>query len=145
VNNRLKKGVENELEQNMLSILLVGKNPEVLANFADQLSRREGIAVSRAGSGKAGWDILEKSKVDVVVTDEKLADGDSLSFVKELTKQQPLINCAMVSSLSPEDFHEATEGLGVFMQLPVDPGAEEAVKMMELLESISALLAAKGS
>jgi hypothetical protein len=47
----------------------------------------------------------------------------------------------MVSSLSPEDFHEATEGLGVFMQLPVDPGAEEAGKMMQLFESISALLA----
>jgi DNA-binding NtrC family response regulator len=128
----------------MLSILLVGKNPEALANLADQLSQREGIAVSRASSGKAVWDILGKSKVDVVVTDEKLADGDSLTFIKDLTKQQPLINCAMVSSLSPEDFHEATEGLGVFMQLPVDPGAEEAVKMMQLLESISALLTAEG-
>jgi YesN/AraC family two-component response regulator len=96
--------------------------------------------VSRASSGKEAWDILGKSKVDVVVTDEKLADGDSLPFIKDLTKRQPLINCAMVSSLSSEDFHEATEGLGVFMQLPVDPGAEEAVKMMELLESISALL-----
>jgi DNA-binding response OmpR family regulator len=125
----------------MLSILLVGKNPEALANFADQLSQREGIAVSRAISGKVVWDILRKSKVDVVITDEKLADGDSLPFVKDLTKQQPLINCAMVSSLSPEDFHEATEGLGVFMQLPVDPGAEEAMKMMQLLESINALLA----
>lgn len=129
----------------MLSILLVGKNPETLADFADQLSRREGIEVSRAGSGKEVWDILGKNKVDVVVADEKLEDGDSLPFIKDLTKQQPLINCAMVSSLSPEDFHEATEGLGVFMQLPVDPGAEEAVKMMQLLESISALLTAKGS
>ncbi len=125
----------------MLSILLVGKNPESLANFADHLSRREGVSVSRAGSGKTVWDILGKSKVDVVVTDEKLADGDSLPFIKDLTKRQPLINSAMVSSLSPEDFHEVTEGLGVFMQLPENPGAEEAVKMMQLLESISALLA----
>jgi DNA-binding NtrC family response regulator len=124
----------------MLSILLVGKNPEALASLADQLSQRDGIAVSRVSSGKDVWDILEKSKVDVVVTDEKLADGDALPFIKGLVKQQPLINCAMVSSLSPEDFHEATEGLGVFMQLPVNPGAEEAVKMTQLLESISALL-----
>jgi DNA-binding NtrC family response regulator len=129
----------------MLSILLVGKNPEALASLADQLSQRDGIAVSRAISGKEAWDVLGKNSVDVVVTDEKLADGGALPFIKDLTKQQPLINCAMVSSLSPEGFHEATEGLGVFMQLPVDPGAEEAVKMMQLLESISALLTAKGS
>lgn len=129
----------------MLSILLVGKNPEALTDFADQLSQREGIRVSRAGSGKEVWDILGKSKIDVVVTDETLAEGDSLPFIKDLTKRQPLINCAMVSSLSPEDFHEVTEGLGIFMQLPVGPGAEEAVKMMQLLKSINALLTANGS
>jgi DNA-binding response OmpR family regulator len=64
----------------MLSILLVGKNPEVLASLADQLSQRDGIAVSRASSGKDVWDILGKSKVDVVVTDEKLADGDAAFY-----------------------------------------------------------------
>jgi hypothetical protein len=47
----------------------------------------------------------------------------------------------MVSSLSPEDFHEMTEGLGIFMQLPVGPGAGEAVQLLRLLESIDALLA----
>jgi DNA-binding response OmpR family regulator len=129
----------------MLNILLVGKNPEALASLADRLSQSDGIAVSRASSGKEAWDLLGKSKIDVVVTDEKLADGDALPFIKDLTRQQPLINCAMVSSLSPEDFHEETEGLGVFMQLPVNPGAEDAVKMMQLLESISVLLTAKGS
>ena len=46
----------------------------------------------------------------------------------------------MVSTLPAEEFHEVTEGLGVFMQLPVNPGAEEAAKMMQLLESINVLM-----
>jgi DNA-binding NtrC family response regulator len=124
----------------MLSILLVGKDPHALAYFAAELSGKEGITVRRAASEKEAWKILGKSRVDVVVTDEELADDAALAFVLELTRQHPLINCAMVSTLSPKDFHEATEGLGVFMQLPVDPGGEEAAKLVQLLESIDALM-----
>ena len=125
----------------MLNILLVGKDPGSLADFAAELSQRKGIRVSRAFSEKEAWGLLGNYRIDVVVTDEELSDGSALPFVHELTKQQPLINCAMVSTLVPKDFHEATEGLGVFMQLPVDSGAEEAAKMVQLLESIDALMA----
>jgi DNA-binding NtrC family response regulator len=124
----------------MLNILLVGKDPVSLTDFSAELSRKEGVRVNRAISAKEAWGVLGNYRVDVVVTDTELGDGSALPFIHELTKQQPLINCAMVSSLAPKDFHEATEGLGVFMQLPVDPGAEDAVKMVYLLESIDALL-----
>lgn len=127
----------------MLSILLVGKDPASLAVFAAELSRDDGIKVSSVGSGQQAWDFLGSSKVDVVVADEELADGPGLPFVRELTKRQPLINCAMVSPLDPEEFHEVTEGLGVFMQLPVSPGAGEAAKMLQLLKSIDALMGSK--
>ena len=124
----------------MLSILLVGKDLATQASFADELSQREGIRVSRAESAKEAWAYLNNCKVDVVVTDEQLADGAALPFVHLLTKKMPLINCAMVSSLTADDFHEATEGFGIFMQLPINPGAKEAAKMMQLLESIKALI-----
>lgn len=124
----------------MLNILLVGKDPVSLADFAAELSKKERIRVSRVTSAKEAWKLLGNYGIDVVVIDEKLADGSALSFVQELTRQQPLINCAMVSSLVPKDFHEATEGMGVLMQLPVGPGAKEAVEMVQLLESIDALM-----
>ncbi len=130
----------DELEKSMLSLLLIGKDVTSLADFSAELSKHEEIRVVRAVSGKGAWTILASDKIDVVVIDEDLADGDSLSFVKELTRKQPQTNCAVVSSLSPEEFHEVTEGLGVFMQLPVKPGAEAAVKMMQLLESINVLM-----
>ena len=128
------------MEKSVLSILLVGKGPASLAVFADELSRKEGVRVIRAASGREAWGILGNCRVDVVVVDKELVDGAALPFVHELIKQYPLVNCAMVSTLAPKDFHEATEGLGVFMQLPEDPGAEEAAKMVQLLESIDALM-----
>ena len=36
-----------------------------------------------------------------------------------------MINSAAVSSLSPEKFHEASEGLGILPQLPPRPGAHD--------------------
>lgn len=125
----------------MLSILLVGKNPDGLSELSAALKKEEGIRLSRAASAQEAWGILGNCRVDVVVMDEQLADGEVLPFVKQLVKQQPLINCAMVSTLAAKDFHEATEGLGVFMQLPVYPGHAEAEKMLQLLQSIGALMA----
>jgi DNA-binding response OmpR family regulator len=124
----------------MLSILLISKNSDTLADFAAELSRQEGIRVTKVASAKEAWGLLGNCRVDVVVTDQELGDGAALPFVKELVKQQPLINCAMVSTLAPKDFHEETEGLGVFMQLPANPGAEEAKKILQLLQAIGALM-----
>jgi DNA-binding NtrC family response regulator len=134
--------LKEELEKRMLSILLVGKESASLAGLAEELTTNDKINVSQVASGREVMEVIENSKVDVVVTAEDLADGPALSFVQELIKKQPLINCAMVSALASENFHEATEGLGVFMQLPVHPAAEEAVKMVKLLESINSLMAA---
>jgi DNA-binding NtrC family response regulator len=131
---------KDEGEKSMVSILLVGKDPAAWGDFFAELSRDDGLKVSSVGSGQQAWDFLGGKKVDVVVADDELADGPGLSFVHELTKRQPLINCAMVSPLDPKEFHEVTEGLGVFMQLPVSPGTEEAVKMLQLLKSIDALM-----
>ncbi len=125
----------------MLSILLVGKDPDGLAGLSTALQKEKGIRVNRAASGQEAWDSLANYQVDVAVMDEQLADGEALPFVKQLVKMKPLINCAMVSTLAAEDFHEATEGLGVFMQLPVHPGSAEAAKMLQLLQSIGALMA----
>ncbi len=46
------------------------------------------------------------------------------------------MNCAAVSSLSADDFHEASEGLGVMMQLPLEPDLKDAEKLVEYLKTI---------
>ena len=87
-----------------------------------------------------GLSIVKNNPVDVVVVGSKLRDGESLDFVKTLMRNHPLVNCALVSGLSHDDFHEATEGYGLFMQIAENPGVEEASKMVELFESITGLM-----
>lgn len=129
-----------QLEKSMLSVLLVGDDPSSFTVFAKELEKKKGVKVNRASTWKEVWLVIGSCRVDVVVIDETLAEGTALSFVHELTKQHPLINCAMVSMLPGKEFHEMTEGLGVFMQLPKKPGAKEAQKMVQVLESIDALM-----
>ena len=124
----------------MTNILLVSKESASLADLADELIKRKRFNVVQVKSGKEAFSLVRENKAEVVIAAEVLADGPALPFVKELMKKYPLINCAMVSSLSLEDFHEHTEGLGLFMQLPIRPGAEEANKMIQFLDFISVLM-----
>ncbi len=123
----------------MSNIVLVGKDLSVFGAFVTKLSEQKGVDIVEVVSGSELLEMVDSEKIDVVVLAEDLGDGDAMSFVEGLIKKQPLINCAMMSGLDPEDFHEETEGFGIFMQLPVCPGAEEAVKMLEYLQSMNAL------
>ena len=123
----------------MSNIVLVGKDLSAFGAFITELSGQKGVNVVELVSGSELLTMVDSEKVDVVVMAEELGDGAAMSFAPGFVKKQPLINCAMMSNLDPEDFHEETEGLGIFMQLPVCPGAEEAVNMLEYLKSIDAL------
>ncbi len=124
----------------MLRILIVAEKPTDLAGFAAFLLKSIGTEVYRSLSAAEALKVIGRESINAVVVGEMSDEGASLSFVRQVTKLQPLINCAMVSSLAPEDFHEATEGLGIFMQLPVAAGAKEAELMLQLLETIEVLM-----
>jgi hypothetical protein len=66
-----------------------------------------------------------------------------IEFMKKLLSINPMINCAAVSLLSPEEFHEASEGLGVLMQLPVSPGKQDAQNLLQRLNDLKNLLTPK--
>ena len=52
----------------------------------------------------------------------------------------PLVNTAIVGEQSKKEFHEATEGLGVLMQLPRHPQERDAEALLAILDKISGLL-----
>ena len=55
-----------------------------------------------------------------------LPDTEPLSLVQKLLTVNALVNTAVVSPLSDEEFHEASEGLGILGRLPEEPGIGEA-------------------
>lgn len=124
----------------MLSILFASANTDNLAEFADFFRQSDKFAIIEASSAKNALRILGEKTLSAAIIDQELTDGSGLSLAQQLAKRFPLLNCALVSPLSPDDFHEATEGLGLFMQIPPTAGKPEAKKMVEILTSIDRLL-----
>jgi len=48
-----------------------------------------------------------------------------------------MINTVVISDLSPEDFHDAGEGLGIMAQLPLDPAKSDALEVLSRIRRLS--------
>ena len=127
------------MENRMLSILLASREHESLARFAAGLWQKSDIELLHVDSAADGLKSAERDTVDLVVVGEELTDMTPVEFVTQLVRVRPTINCAMVSNLSHDDFHEATEGLGVLMQLPPNPSGADAEVLLQKVEALSSL------
>jgi len=119
----------------MLYVLLTSREEAALVNLSNAL-KDDDVTTEWTESGSKALSIIDAKHFDLVVIDETLSDMTGLSFAKKLVSVNPIINCALVSSLSHEDFHNASEGLGIIMQLPPLPNNEDARKLFEHLSCI---------
>jgi CheY-like chemotaxis protein len=120
----------------MLKLLLVSPGQDSLSGFVSALKEHDDVEILTAESGEKALAMVLKSAVDLVVTDEKLGDMTGLEFARRLISLNPVINCASLSSLGPERFHEVAEGLGLMDQLPIHPGKEDAESLLRNLRLI---------
>jgi len=119
----------------MIRILLAGRDNVTMSDLKTWLTDSD-VQISRTDSGSNGMSMVSENIFDLVVTDENLGDMTGLEFIRKIVAKNPMVNCAAVSSLAPEDFHEASEGLGILMQLPARPGKEHAEILLDHLKKI---------
>jgi CheY-like chemotaxis protein len=127
----------------MIKLLLVTPDQESFRDFTVALIKNDDVEMSRAATGQEGLTILSETPVDLVIVDDSVGDMTGIEFMKKLLSINPMINCAAVSPLPHEAFHDASEGLGVLAQLPVAPGKPDAEKLLRHLKDIKILLSPK--
>ena len=120
----------------MYKLLFVGSGVDTFAKMINALQADDRVVFSQAGSGKDALGELQKEPVHLVVAEEQLPDMSGLAFAEKLVVQNPMVNCALVSSLDADDFHEASEGLGILAKLPPEPDEAQAEDLLQKLESI---------
>ncbi|MEJ2641365.1 MAG: response regulator [Desulfosarcinaceae bacterium] len=123
----------------MLKILLATPQQDRFERLRSELVRLHPFHFSHAADGQAALDAVLRRAVDLVIVDEALGDMSGLGLVRRLLGVNALINTVLVSTESPEDFHEHTEGLGVLMPLPENCGAVEAAGLAEALRGLGML------
>ena len=121
-------------------IAFVAKDFSRFSLLVDRLRREQGVDLVPAATGAAGLAQLKGRAVDLVIVDEQLDDMSGIDFVHQFVKVNPLANTAIVGSLPEDEFHEATEGLGVLMQLPPRPREADAESLLAVLAKISGLI-----
>jgi len=120
----------------MLRILIVSPENTFAASLLSILKDRNGVEVLRSESGNKGLSMVKERDFHLVIADENLNDMTGLEFAKKLVSVNPLINQAIASRLSHDEFHEASEGLGILMALPPEPGEIHVNHLLEYLQNI---------
>ena len=125
----------------MLKLLLVTTNQENFSDFARALAGHNDVEVAWADSGKKALEMVSATPVDLVVADENLVDMTGLRLAFQLLYVNPMVNCSVVSSLTAEQFHEASEGLGLLAQMPPRPDSDHAEELLSRLKDLKNIAA----
>lgn len=125
----------------MIRLLLVTPARDSFAGLASAFERNNEVELLWAESGGKALAIVADTPIDLVVSDEGLEDMTGLELAERLLSVNPMINCAVVSLLSPKRFHEVSEGLGLLAQLPPTPGKKQAEELLQLVKDLKGRIA----
>lgn len=120
----------------MIKILLVSSKPDNLNALEKALAADPGIQIVKAATAEDSMKLARDEKPQLAVVDSALSGVTPEKLVLDFISVNAMMNTAVVSGLSDDEFHEKTEGLGILMRLPERPGPEDAARLLEILRSI---------
>ena len=119
----------------MLHIVLATARPQAMQAFAAALSSNPEVNLQSVISGAEALEAARTSP-HLVIIDADLPDTTPLDLAQKLLLVNAMVNTAVVSPLSDEEFHEASEGLGILGRLPNDPGMSDADELLHKLRKV---------
>ena len=124
----------------MLNLLTVSSDDKSFSTLAAALAKHDDVTLFQVLSGAAALKSITDKTCDLIIIDEILDDMAGLELAEKVIKINSMINCAVVSTLTQDEFHEASEGLGILAQLPKNPGTAQAEAILSHLREIINLM-----
>lgn len=115
-----------------MSILLVTPRAQELVAFAEALGRDSGLPVAFAATWNEAVAQMKAAPPQFMILDQGLAEGSPLELSKKVLMINAMVNLAVVSPLGEEEFHEASEGLGILAPIPVNPATAEGSALAQV-------------
>jgi CheY-like chemotaxis protein len=107
------------------------------ALWAAQFGAR--VQTRRIESGHEVLAHIAETTPALVLIDTDLPDMGALDLARQLVSTNAMVNIALVSDAPRAHFHEATEGLGILAQLPIEPVKAPIDRLVSDLFSLGAL------
>ena len=123
----------------MLSIVLATARQESIHSFAEGLASDPEVRLDQVSSGAEALGAVRTDSPHLVIIDSALPDMEPLHVVQKLLMVNAMVNTAVVSPLSGQEFHEASEGLGILAHLPLAPGKSDAAELLRKLKQVLGL------
>jgi DNA-binding NtrC family response regulator len=82
----------------MTGNILIIDDEEQLRKLLVRIIGLENFKVEEAGTIKAGFDCLQRKRIDIVLCDVKLPDGNGVEFVKEAKRKYPLTEIILLTA-----------------------------------------------
>lgn len=119
-----------------MDILLISPRPEAWNDLVP-LMEANGYTFRHVPTFAEAVACIQVMPPCLTILDLRLESGAMRKVVTDLLMLNASVHTAVVSELEPEAFHEATEGLGILMPLPLTPRPED---MQRLLAALSGVL-----
>jgi response regulator RpfG family c-di-GMP phosphodiesterase len=117
-------------------LLLVDDEPDILASMKTLLeSSITSLKVITAPSGRIGLELLERERVDLIVSDFKMPGMDGIEFLYQCRRHHPMIPRVMLTAFGNEELARRAvvdAFVGSFLSKGADPET--------LVEGVSHLL-----
>jgi len=120
----------------MLHIVLATARSQGMQPFAAALASNPEVNLHEVISGAEALEATRTTAPHLMIIDADLPDTAPLDLVQKLLMVNAMVNTAVVSPLSDEEFHEAAEGLGILGRLPNDPGVSDAGELLHKLRTV---------
>lgn len=119
-----------------MGIIAVTTRPDEIRAFLAELGDACKAEVEVETSGQGAVTRAKAEAPRLVVIDTNLPDTEPLKLVVDIMMVSAMTNTAVVTDMSEDDFHEASEGYGVLKALPVNPTKEDGRELAELLAGV---------
>ena len=117
-------------------LLLVDDEPDILESVADLVEHEmPGVVVVRAASGREGLVVLQKERIDGIISDFSMAGMDGLEFLSIARQCHPTIPRVMLTALADPDLPVLASE-----EADVQSFISKRVAPEELLDHVGALL-----
>ena len=112
-----------------MELLLVTPRPEVW-NECLPVFQRGGNTLEDAAP------LIRDTPPVLAILDLELEGKALRQAVIDIMMINASVHTAVVSDMDPDEFHEATEGLGILMPLPTFPKADDAERLLKALAGV---------